>query len=257
MPQVPQITLVASLQDPNGNIDVGGYLRVTLAGFGGLVPRVNGTAILSKARGVKLIQTAGGPNVISIYGNDVITPGPNITFYCIEVFDSKNNLIQSGNYQLSGSGAIDLSTLNQYFPPPPPVLGQTPVLTNPAGSSLQIINGSITIVGNLIVTGTINGGAVLFTVPSSAAPLFNGNQGGAFKTVLTVDAIAPNVVNMGNKLTVPIMIQQDGTGGHAFTWPANVHGAGFVNPAPNTRSVQIFFSDTDGSLFAAGPIQYA
>jgi hypothetical protein len=251
----PQITLTATLQTPFGTTDVGAMLRITLAGFGGLIPRVNGTSILSRAQ-QKFKQGAGAISV-QIFGNDVITPGPGLTFYCIEIFDSKNNIIQSGNYQLSGSGTLDLSTLNQYFPPPPPVLGESPVITNPAGGSLQTINGSITIVGNLIVTGTINGGSILFNVASSATPLFDGNQGGSFKTTLTVDAVAQNVVNMANKLIVPIMVIQDGTGGRLFTWPANAHGAGFVNPAPNARSIQMFFADADGSLYAAAPIVYS
>ena len=162
MSQLPQITLTATLQDASGNIDVGAFLRITLAGFGGLVPRVNGTSLLSRAS--QKVRQGGSAIAVPIYGNDVIAPGPNLTFYCIEVFDSKNNIVQSGNYQLSGNGTLDLSTLNQYFPPPPPILGQSPVFTNPPGSSLQTINGSITIVGNLIVTGTINGGSVLFNV---------------------------------------------------------------------------------------------
>jgi hypothetical protein len=255
MSQVPQITLTATLQDATGATDVGAQLRITLAGFGGIVPRVNGTSMLSRVQ-KKAAQTAGGAISVNIFGNDVITPGPNLTFYCIEIFDSKNNIVQSGNYQLSGAGSIDLSTLNQYFPPPPPVLGQSAVITNPPGGALQTINGSITIVGNLIVTGTISNNA-LFTVASSASPLFNGAQGGSFKMVLTSDTVMQNVVNMANKLIVPIMIQQDGTGGHAFTWGGNVKGGNAVNPGPNARSIQTFFPDTDGTLYQAAPMVYS
>jgi hypothetical protein len=255
MPQVPQITLTATLQDAFGNTDVGAQLRITLAGFGGIMPRVNGTSMLSRAQ-QKAKQVAGVPISVTIFGNDVITPGPSLTFYCIEIFDSKNNIVQSGNYQLNGAGAIDLSTLNQYFPPPPPVIGQSAVITNPPGGALQTINGSITIVGNLIVTGTISNNA-LVTVASSAAPLFDGALGGSFKMVLTSDTVLQNVVNMANKLVVPIMLIQDGTGGHAFTWAGNTKNGGFVNPGPNARSVQMFFPDTDGTLYQAAPMVYS
>jgi hypothetical protein len=251
----PAITLTATLQNASGAVDTGAKMRVTLAGFGGIVPKVNNVSMLSMIRQT-LLQPAGGPISLLLYGNDVITPGPSITFYCIEIFDSKGNIVQSGNYQIAGSGSVDLSTLNQYFPPPPPTVGENPVLLNPPGSALQTINGSITIVGNLIVTGTINASTTLFTVASSASPLFDGDDGNAFRMILTSDTVQQAVVHMANKLILPISLIQDGTGGHAFTWGSNVFGGGFVNPGANERSTQLFFVEGDGSLYAAGPIMY-
>jgi hypothetical protein len=135
-------------------------------------------------------------------------------------------------------------------------VGENPVLLNPPGSALQTINGSITIIGNLVVMGTINGSTTLFTVPSSATPLFDGNSGNAFRMVLTSDTVQQAVVHMANKLILPISLIQDGAGGHNFTWGTNVFGGGFVNPGANERSTQLFFVEGDGSLYAAGPIMY-
>src|ERR1700744_5624905 len=99
----PAITLTATLQDASGNIDTGAKLRITLAGFGGIVPKVNNVSMLAQIR-QEALQGGSGPLSLLLYGNDVITPGPSITFYCIEVIDSKRNIVQSGNYQIAGSG---------------------------------------------------------------------------------------------------------------------------------------------------------
>lgn len=255
----PQITLIASLQDitgsadsnPNGN----SRLRVTLCGFGGLLPRIVGTSMLAKVAYIS-IQT-GAQVSIPIWGNDAITPAG--TFYCIEIIDSKGVRVQANNYQLTGSGTQDLSNLSPYLPPPPVSAPLIPIYSNPIGGALQFINGSLQINGNLTVTGTINGntGGGLIVVPDAANITFDGSQGSAFKTILNIGNTVLTVTNMANKAYVAIVFQQDATGGRTVTWPANVHNNGEVNPGPNIRSSQTFMADTDGSLIAVSTMQYS
>jgi hypothetical protein len=114
------------------------------------------------------------------------------------------------------------------------------------------LNGTGTIPASLIA------GLSLVTVASSSTPAFNAALGQAFKLILTQDATSSTFVNgAAGPAMIGFRIQQDGSGGHAFAWPANVRNGGIVNPGPNARSVQMFLRDTDGSLDAVGPIMYS
>lgn len=250
----PQITLTAQLGDLTGNADPRSKIRITLCGFGGLMPKVIGTAMLAKAL-YEQVQT-GSSISIQIWGNDVIKPDG--TFYCIEIIDSKGVRVQAGNYQLTGSGTQDLSTLPQYLPPPPLPIFPIPIWSNPIGGGTQTIHGSLIIDGDLTVTGTINGnqGGGLVVVPYAANIVFNGSQGRGFKTVLTGDTNL-TISNMNNQVYIAIVFQQDGTGGHNVNWPANIFNHGEVNPGPGMRSSQVFMADTDGSLIAVSTMQYS
>ena len=97
----------------------------------------------------------------------------------------------------------------------------------------------------------------LYVVAFSATPVFDGTLGGSFKITLTGNVTSSTATNMAGKLTVPIRIVQDATGGRTFVWPANVRGGGAVNPGANARSVQLFSVDADGSLDAIGPMMYS
>lgn len=111
----PGYTLNAHLKSVLG-ADSGGYLEITLCGFGPQLPVIVGfgsTIVLDDA-GVP--QVVGpGPNISQVlWGNDQINPPS--TFYCIAVLDTKRNVIQAANYLLTGSGG-NLSNLVPIIPP--------------------------------------------------------------------------------------------------------------------------------------------
>lgn len=119
MAVTPQITLTANLESILAGAELGGYLRITLCGSGPVIPAVPGTCILADATIPKIIgpQVRSTPISIELYGNDVIVPGPDITFYEIAVLDQDKNVIQSGNYRFDGAGTTDLSEAAQILAP--------------------------------------------------------------------------------------------------------------------------------------------
>lgn len=98
----------------------------------------------------------------------------------------------------------------------------------------------------------------IVTVAYSATPVFNAATGGAFKITLGGNVTSSTFANgtQGPSI-VAFRIVQDGTGGRTFVWPANVRNGGTPNPGANSRSVQLFALDTDGSLDACGPMSYS
>jgi hypothetical protein len=118
MPTTPQITLTANLETIAGGGLQAGYIRVTLCGYGPITPAVPGAGLLADSGVPQFVgpQTAAGtPLQVQLYGNDVITPAN--TFYEIAVLDANKNVIQANNYQFSGSGSFDLSSLAPIVPP--------------------------------------------------------------------------------------------------------------------------------------------
>ena len=117
MALTPQITLTANLESILDAAEVGGYLRVTLCGYGPQPPAVPGTCMLADAGVPQMVgpQLGSTPISIELFGNDVITPSN--TFYEISVLDQNQDVIQSAMYQLSGSGTFDLSQLPPILPP--------------------------------------------------------------------------------------------------------------------------------------------
>ena len=81
-------------------------------------------------------QAGTTPITQLLYGNDVIEPSG--TFYYISILDANMNVIQSANYQLTGSGTQDLSTLSSLGPtgiPPLPYLAYLPCTGAVPGSN--------------------------------------------------------------------------------------------------------------------------
>ena len=111
-----QITLSAKMSSVLG-VGEDGYLRITLCGFGQIMPSVPGTAMLADAGVPQTVGPGGSSSPLTqlIWGNDVISHAN--TFYEIAVLDSARNVIQCGNYQFTGSGTIDLSTATQIVTP--------------------------------------------------------------------------------------------------------------------------------------------
>jgi hypothetical protein len=111
----PAITLSASLKAQDGT-PIAGFLRITLCGFGPVVPHVS-DGMLADAGVPQVVgpQTAAGPLTQLIYGNDVITP--NTTFYEVAILDENRNVVQSGNYLFTGAGTRNLYNSTQIVPP--------------------------------------------------------------------------------------------------------------------------------------------
>jgi len=118
-PLTPQITLTANLQSILAGAETGGSLRITLCGSGPIIPSVPGTCVLADATIPQKVgpQVGATPISVTLYGNDVIEPGPDITFYEIAVLDDEDNVIQSGNFRFDGTQTIDLSDAAQIVAP--------------------------------------------------------------------------------------------------------------------------------------------
>ena len=119
MPVTPQITLTANLESILAGAETGGYLRITLCGSGPIIPAVPGTSVLADALIPQILgpQVGSTPLSIELYGNDVIVPGPDVTFYEVAVLDKDKNVIQAGNYRFDGTETIDLSEAVQIVAP--------------------------------------------------------------------------------------------------------------------------------------------
>lgn len=201
MPLTPQITLTATLLDysgaPIGSANAPAYLRIALCGFGQTLPSIPGTGTIAKvASWPGDIPFTGALLTVLLWGNDVITPGPNKTYYSIAVLDANKNVVQSGAYQFSGTQTIDLSNAPQIYPVTPTPPGGTAVLTNPPGAALQTITGSLDIIGNLQVTGSITGGNFGIPSISATAPVRVNGGAGPVTTAATLSMpAATNAVN--------------------------------------------------------------
>jgi hypothetical protein len=111
------ITLTANLETIIGGAESAGWLRITLCGFGPVLPSVPGTCMLADAGVPQLVgpQVGSTPISVQLYGNDVITPSS--TFYEVAVLDANQNVVQCGNYKFTGSGTYDLSNAVQLVQP--------------------------------------------------------------------------------------------------------------------------------------------
>jgi hypothetical protein len=124
----PQITLTFTLLDFEGN-ELGSalqpaWLRVALCNFGSFLPRVPGAGVIGEVSSwfVDIPFIGAGQQSIKLWGNDVIVPGPDVTYYQISVLDTNKNLVQTGLYQFDGTQTIDLSNATPITPGQPPSL---------------------------------------------------------------------------------------------------------------------------------------
>jgi hypothetical protein len=118
MPTAPAITLTATLDDLTGaaagSTANAAKLRISLCGFGPVLPKIAGTAMLARV-GPFDFYSSGAQISTLIFGNDQITPPG--TYYSIEILDGEDNVVQCGAYSLTGAGTQDLSNLAQIVPP--------------------------------------------------------------------------------------------------------------------------------------------
>ena len=141
MPLTPQITLTATLEDITG-VAAGttanpAKLQIVLCNYGLTLPQIPGTSTIAKKTITE--SSTGGEISVALWGNDVLTP-VNSTYYAITVFDGEGNVVQSGNYQFTGTQVIDLSEAPQVYPVPQP---PTPPLPG-GGSGMTQLTGDVT-----------------------------------------------------------------------------------------------------------------
>lgn len=168
------ITLTANLESILNGAETGGFLRITLCGFGPVLPSTPGVMIADAGVPQEVGPQQGStPLSVELYGNDVITPAN--TFYEVAVLDQNHNVVQAGNYQFTGSGTFDLSTAVQLVQP----LG-----FQPGGIQYLACTGSIP--GNVYTAPGIpiavsyNG---LFMRANQAPPLFSYTVSGEVITL--------------------------------------------------------------------------
>lgn len=227
MPTSPGITLTIDLKDFTG-AEIGSaanpaYVRIALCSYGALLPRIAGTSMIAKV-GPTDIPYVGTPLVVTLFGNDQITP-LGITYYSIALLDDKKNVLQSGAYIFNGTSSLDLSTQTPVFPSLPP---------------------------------NIQGGDVL--VPFSGSPNFNCGQVRGpvtFELTLVADVTSSTVSNTFPGQIVIFSIRQDGVGSHGFVWATNVKNAGIVDGGVNVITTQAFVADRAGNLYPLGPQTYS
>jgi hypothetical protein len=248
----PQITLTAKLQDVTGaaagTATSPAVLRIALCGFGLTLPCIQGTSNLVKVGPEDFYDTGSGINEV-LWGNDQIFPSG--TYYAITLLDSDGNILQCGAYQFVGVLTIDLSNAPQIYPIPPMSPNLVPVFTNPPGQALQTILGSITIDGNLIVTGSINGGGLVIVPIVAGVAEFDGTHGTSQSLTLTED-VTSTAANFTAGAAILTLVKQDATGGWDMTWPANFKNVPAINPAPLGATTQEWMKDEAGNYYPFG-----
>jgi hypothetical protein len=205
------VTVTGKLAASADSAQVQGTVDVMLCGYGSQVPRVNGESLVARITTTGLPAAIDGTFEFECAGNDVIVPMG--TYYTVTIRDENGDIAQVNAYRFIGSGSYDLTLIDPYDPnqPPPPL---PPLITN-----------------------------LLLVVPWSATPDFPGDTYTAFRMTLDGDVTSSTASGtvQGNLYTY--IIQQDGVGGHLFTWPANFINASPVNPNPNGITVQTFVMD--------------
>lgn len=105
------------------------------------------------------------------------------------------------------------------------------------------------------LTAFISGGGLspsVIQVPFSATPVFDFSAGNllnpVFHIVLTGNC-APSFINIQPGQIAVFIIEQDGVGGHTFTWPAAAAAAGgLIDPTASTDSTQTMVAKTNALL---------
>jgi hypothetical protein len=197
---------------------VPGSVEVQLCGYGSQIPIV-GLNPGGKLN-TKATCDATGHFTFTIRGNDVIVP--NGTYYTITSHDDNGDIMQCNAYMFADATNYDLGSAATIVPPQP----------LPPGIPLGLL-----------------------VVPYAATLLFDGRQANGFKVVLTGNLYA-TVTNMRDKCLVPFTFRQDAVGGHVVTWSSDAHNAGSVHPDANWTTVQVFATDSDGTLNGVGSVAY-
>lgn len=235
----PALTITGTVQDIFGVFDPGAVLVVTLCGYGGNIPRVAGTALLVDVVQQVQVSAANGQFSFPLWGNDVITPGPNATYYTVSYQPGVQSTMGGGTvkaiaYQFTGSGTIDLSQQAPFNPSPVTALPNA-VITNPTGT--QTIS-QFGLVSRIALPPN--------PVASSATPVFDCNAGTSFRFPLNQNATSSTLVNGVDGEIVCFEITQGG--GFTFAWPGNVANGQSVDPGAGKKCIQVFHN-TGGTYY--------
>lgn len=255
----PTVTITGNLFDLTGSADAA-TITFTLVNYGNNVPRVSGASILAQTKVSPTV--AAGAFSTTIYGNDVISPSS--TFYCVQITDEKGFAIAAGNYQFTGTGSYDLSTLAQYNPPAPSTLPPNPVLLNPTGLQ-TIATYALSVPSLYIQGGTSNAqftGAFtaprIYTMPdASGTVFFNGTNvalvpSTAGGTTVGTAALPFSSLFLGGAATNNIRLTGTATGARTFTLPdANSNPVQPLGSATSHKWVQ--YIDSTGTQNLAQP----
>ncbi len=101
---------------------------------------------------------------------------------------------------------------------------------------------SLTTQGKGHVTANSSFAGGLSTAPFSPTPSFDGTYA-IQRITLTGDVPSSTLFNCVAGETIVFDIIEDNNGGHAFTWPANVHGGGAITTTPGYHNRQQFYCD--------------
>jgi len=139
------------------------------------------------------------------------------------------------------------------------------VLNNFSGQITSILNTIQNLEAEInaieVVAGLGAGGSnvlprALTEVPYSATPTFDCSPSSGlltFQMALSGDVTAPVVINQSSAQVVTFLITQQGVGGHAFTWPSNVHNAAAISTTPGSTTSQSFTVDATGNMYPISP----
>jgi len=223
MSLTPQITLTATLEDITG-VAAGSTgnparLVIDLCGYGLTIPEIPATGTLAKIH-LELLST-GAQISTPLWGNDVIVPGPDETYYAITVIDGDGNVVQTGNYRFDGTLTIDLSdaTPIPIVPPAPP---------DPLPRVLAV---------------TSTAGAATFDASL-------GSQVSLTFVITLSENVTATFLNLVAGTPYFLIVLEDATGGWTFTLPGNVLGGMFINTVALARSQQPFVGEANGAMCA-------
>ena len=212
--------------DPTaGTPSESGSIIISLCGYGSQTPAAGGGTIVRLSYEIDPSNPSDTTWAAVVPGNDVIRPAG--TYYTLTYRDSNGDIAQTQAYIFADSGSYDMD----FATPFDPSLGPPPSPIPPA-----LLN-------------------LLEVVAYSATPVFSGAAYPSWEITLTGNA-SPTFSGLVDGNLYTIIVIQDGTGGHAFNWPANVHNATPINPSPNGITFQTFVA-VSGALYPIGAGTYA
>lgn len=240
-----------NFQDAEGNELANGYLLMALSQDG----QVNQNTQVAGGRRI-FIQLDGAGNVItnpaqSVWGNDAISPTG--TYYTVTAYTEQGQAVWQQIVQVTGSGEFDTGTWVPYptnvVPDDPPditvqqILLETNGVPNASQNTLNLIAGSnITLFpevgGGVLISasGGGGGGGGINIVTFSTTPNFNLSLGTTQFIRLTGNVSSATTSNPTNGQVYTFVIEQDGTGGHSFTWPSNFQMTGPIDAFDGTAN---------------------
>jgi hypothetical protein len=221
------VTVTAKPINIEGTIDSTSTLDFMLCGYGSQIPRAHGSgnSVGTFVNGALTGVQGEVPEIsIQLIGNDVIDP-PN-TYYTVTTRNGNGDVLQVNAYRFEDGSTYNLDFATPIDPDQPP-----PPLPPTTGDQLD-------------------------QIPYSPTPDFDGSVFTSWEITLAGDVNSSTISGCvpGNLYT--FIIHQDGTGGHAFAWPANVNNPAPINPGADSSTLQTFVADDNAALWAIGPGTY-